>query len=314
MANQKDTADYFPFYVKQGRTLFLLQHKFGLVGIGFFTQVMRTLTATPGHILDLSSETDRLYSIAMLGAEDEEASAMLDLMSQTGKIDKALWTEKHVIYSQDLVNSLAPLYEKRKSKPAAYSEVLSRFGLASQEHSGDIPELPGDIQGSLRGRNRTKERKEEERRGEETPPAAAWRNGIAREAGLDPSSLSTEPSLNDILSGIDPSLITYFFENWRRYWFAIKRSDRDRPEEKRLPDFNPQLFAHNINAVAVDMAVAKQAKSRYWKSDTEQVSDEERDQVAEKVRALAERLSGGTSGRDNPSVVEPSGAQRPALA
>jgi len=149
---------------------------------------------------------------------------------------------------------------------------------------------------TLCGQNHTKERKEEERRGEETAPAAAWREGIAQEAGLNPSTIPLSPNLNETLEGIDPEAIRFFFQHWRHYWFATKRTDRDLPVEKRLPDFNPKLFAQNIQAVVVDMAIAKQNRPVPWKSESDPVTDEEREQLAEAARKLAEKMSGGSRG------------------
>ena len=47
---ERHDAEYFPFYVKDGRTLFILENKFGCAGTGFFTNIMRLLTATPDHL------------------------------------------------------------------------------------------------------------------------------------------------------------------------------------------------------------------------------------------------------------------------
>ncbi len=46
---ERHDVDYFPFYVKDGRTLFILESKYGCMGTGFFTNVMRFLCQTPDH-------------------------------------------------------------------------------------------------------------------------------------------------------------------------------------------------------------------------------------------------------------------------
>ncbi len=140
------TAEYFPFYAKDGRTLFILQAKYGLEGIGFFTNLLRTLCTTPGHMLDLHDQIDHMYAVSRIGITDEaKADAMLDFMADTGKIDKRLWEEARVIYSQDFVDSLTELYRKRTIKPPTLAEAYARYGLkdeAAPETPDSAPETP----------------------------------------------------------------------------------------------------------------------------------------------------------------------------
>ena len=51
---------YFPFIVKDGRTLFLLENKYGCKGTGFFTNMLRVLCETPDHHLSIKDEVDRM--------------------------------------------------------------------------------------------------------------------------------------------------------------------------------------------------------------------------------------------------------------
>ena len=62
---EKHTVDYFPFYVKDGRTLFILESKYGCKGTGFFTNVLRFLCLTPDHHICISraGNADRLFSL-----------------------------------------------------------------------------------------------------------------------------------------------------------------------------------------------------------------------------------------------------------
>lgn len=143
-------ADYFPFYAKDGRTLFILQTKFGLEGIGFFTQLLRTLCTTPYHYIDLSDPVDHMYTMSKIGATDEKkADAMLDVMAQTDKIDRELWTKKKVIFSQAFVDSLETLYLKRSDKPISITELYVKYGISAPETPISAPEMPSS------GDNRT---------------------------------------------------------------------------------------------------------------------------------------------------------------
>lgn len=113
---ERHDADYFPFFVKDGKTLYILESKYGLQGIGFFTNLMRFLTRQPDHYVCVSEESDRLYFFAQLHSPIDIGMDMLSTMAKTGKIDAALWNENMVIVSKDLLKSLEPLYLKRKNK------------------------------------------------------------------------------------------------------------------------------------------------------------------------------------------------------
>lgn len=146
MANQgrlpQHDAEFFPFYAKDGRTLFLLQEVFGLEGIGFFTNLLRLLCTTPHHHVDLSDPNEAMYTWAKIGMKGdvEKAEKMLSIMVKTGKIDRELWEKYHVVYSQDFVDSLAPLYAKRKEKPTPISDIRGIYCIPVTEKP-----IPGDI-------------------------------------------------------------------------------------------------------------------------------------------------------------------------
>lgn len=108
-------ADYFPFYVKEGRTLFVLKRRYGLQGIGFFTEVLRLLTRTPYHFIRLQDESDEIYFWETVGIEQSKGEEMMDVMVQTKKIHKELWQNYRTVACSDLVDSLQVLYSKRKA-------------------------------------------------------------------------------------------------------------------------------------------------------------------------------------------------------
>jgi hypothetical protein len=58
---------------------------------------------------------------------------MLNIMAETGKINKSLWLKRNIIYSEDLINSLSEAYRNRKNKPLEISIVSSLYQLTTQE-------------------------------------------------------------------------------------------------------------------------------------------------------------------------------------
>ena len=80
---ERHDADYFPFYVKDGKTLFILESKYGLQGIGFFTNLMRFLTRQTDHHICIKDESDRLYFFAQIRCPEEIGMDMINLMVKT---------------------------------------------------------------------------------------------------------------------------------------------------------------------------------------------------------------------------------------
>ena len=112
---ERHDADYFPFYVKEGKTLFILESKYGLKGIGFFTNLMRFLTRQTDHHICIKEESDRLYFFAQIRCPEDIGTDMLTLMAKTGKIDAELWGKSQVIVSEDLLASLKDAYKNRNN-------------------------------------------------------------------------------------------------------------------------------------------------------------------------------------------------------
>jgi len=104
--------DYFPFFVKEGKTLNILQHKYGLEGVGFFTNLLIFLFHAPNHIYSIKEEINRLNFMAEIGIEESKGIAMIELMVMTGKLDKKLWEENKTIKCQDFIDSLEYIYKK----------------------------------------------------------------------------------------------------------------------------------------------------------------------------------------------------------
>ena len=94
---ERKDADYFPFYAKDGRTLFILEDKYGCKGTGFFTNVLRFLTLEDDHHFCIKNEADKLYFFSKTKCDEESGIDMLNIMAKTGKIHSHLWITYKII-------------------------------------------------------------------------------------------------------------------------------------------------------------------------------------------------------------------------
>jgi hypothetical protein len=177
----KCTVEYFPFIIKDGRTLFMLKEKYGLAGIGFFTELFRFLAGIPYHYYSIENDYDKKRLIKYIDIEESKVMEMLTVLTETGKIDKTLFTKYKIIASQDFFDSLEPLYSRRQNMLYSVEHLmeLARDNIEVPDNMlQDVPVNTTDCIHTVIDENtvcnsenngmRLKERKEKERKGDKT--------------------------------------------------------------------------------------------------------------------------------------------------
>lgn len=134
---ERKNADYFPFYAKDGRTLFILEGKYRCKGTGFFTNVMRFLTLQDSHHFCIADETDQMYFFSKCHIDDVDGIIMLEIMVKTGKLDMDLWDEYKIIACQDLLDSLGDAYRKRTNNIITMDEIRVNAGVLGVSTAGN---------------------------------------------------------------------------------------------------------------------------------------------------------------------------------
>lgn len=110
---RKQTADYFPHFTYKGRTLTVLESRWGCVGYTFWFKLLELLSSTEGHSYDCSKQTNMDYLAIMALTDNDTANDILNVLADMGKIDAPLWNEKRIIWCQSFVDRLTSLYAKR---------------------------------------------------------------------------------------------------------------------------------------------------------------------------------------------------------
>ena len=125
---ERHDVDYFPFFVKSGKTLDFLELKYGPEGTGYFTNILRFLSQTPDHYYCIKEETEKMVFLSRIKTTDEQKTFdIIEIMVKTGKLDKELWEKHKVIASEDFLKSLEPAYEKRNNKVITIDEIRKMF-------------------------------------------------------------------------------------------------------------------------------------------------------------------------------------------
>ena len=128
---ERKDVDYFPFYIKDGRTLFIMESKYQCMGTGFFTNMMRFLSRTPDHHFQIEKESDKLYFFATTKCDEVSGMDMIEIMVETGKLDRDLWEQKKVLASQDFLDSIQDAYRKRTNSCITIDEIKAFYGITT---------------------------------------------------------------------------------------------------------------------------------------------------------------------------------------
>lgn len=164
----KQTVEYFPHFVRVGVTRRVLEAQYGNDGYAFWYKLLETLCTNKGHVFDFSHNLSRLDFLTFVHMGEDKALEILNLLAfDLGVIDKNLWATKRVIWSQNLVDYLAPVYKKRaiKEKPSRPLSAPARSGYAISDtgNGSDKPIPAPDMAFPAPEIPEVKEREERER-------------------------------------------------------------------------------------------------------------------------------------------------------
>nr|DAN47175.1 MAG TPA: protein of unknown function (DUF4373) [Caudoviricetes sp.] len=163
----KETVDYFPHYVKSGRTIFILESKFGNDGYAFWFKLLEILGESEGHYYDCSISNNWEYLLAKTRCDENTANEIIETLISLGKIDGELWNEKRIIWCKNFVDNLSFAYNKRHVKlPSAPS--FRRENYSSDAVS--VEKTIGAMEFTERKPDKEKKRKGKERKEEKIYP------------------------------------------------------------------------------------------------------------------------------------------------
>lgn len=134
----KETVDYYPHFVKGGRTIFILESKYGNDGYAFWFKLLEILGDAEGHYYDCSVPNNWAYLLAKTRCSEDTAKDIINTLLTLGKIDSELWESKQVIWCQHFVDNLSSVYKRRNIeapiKPSFRSEKPQEISVSVNEN------------------------------------------------------------------------------------------------------------------------------------------------------------------------------------
>ena len=163
----KNTVDYFPHYVKSGRTIFILESMYGNDGYAFWFKLLEILGDSEGHFYDCSSPNNWAYLLAKTQCDEKTATAIIETLLNLGKIDSQLWIDHRIIWSQRFVENVSSVYKLRHAdipkKPSYSNEKPKEVGVSIDRNPEGCELIDKEIdivEYSIEEKRKEKKRKE----------------------------------------------------------------------------------------------------------------------------------------------------------
>lgn len=110
---KKQTVDYFPHFCKCGRTIFILENRFGNDGYAFWFKLLEIIGESDGHFYDCSNASNWAFLLAKTHTDEERANDIVNVLIDLGKIDAELWAARRIIWIENFIRNLSEVYRTR---------------------------------------------------------------------------------------------------------------------------------------------------------------------------------------------------------
>ena len=180
----KTSVDYFPHMAHSGKTIAILEARWGNDGYAFWFKLLELLGDSSDFAFNCNRSADWEYLLSKTRVSEAVARAILDKLAEVEAIDAACW-QRQIVWSDNFVKNLESVFVKRKQG------LPQKPGLRGENFAG--PDLiPTET-------DKVKESKLNQSRGEQTEPdplpcPSSLRPGVVRQADtvfLTPDELAT---------------------------------------------------------------------------------------------------------------------------
>jgi hypothetical protein len=131
---KKATVNYFPHVTEQGKTLYILQSKWGNDGYAVWFKLLERLGATDNHYIDYGENGTRCFLAAYCRVSEEVLDDILQTLASMNAIDPSFYQRK-LIFSQHFVENVAFAYSKRVDSLPTRDRLIELLNLFKEEET-----------------------------------------------------------------------------------------------------------------------------------------------------------------------------------
>lgn len=135
---QRRDVDYFPHDCTHGRKMHIIETKYGNDGYATWFKLLEQLGKANDHYIDINDEMTFLFLVSTFKIDEEKTKSILNDLAKLGAIDKFLYENHSIIWSEKFMQSIADAYRKRKLKIFQYSDVLDVIKQKNGQSGGSL--------------------------------------------------------------------------------------------------------------------------------------------------------------------------------
>ena len=111
----KTSVDYFPHMTHSGKTIAILEARWGNDGYAFWFKLLELLGDSSDFSFNCNRSADWEYLLSKTRVTEPVARAILDKLAEVEAIDAACW-QQNIVWSDNFCRNLEPVLEKRKGQ------------------------------------------------------------------------------------------------------------------------------------------------------------------------------------------------------
>lgn len=123
--SEKVTVEWFPHQVHHKITIHQLRKLFKHEGYAFWFMLLEVLGKTPNHVYDYNSLGKKEYLSDYVDLPETRCNEILDVLAELDAIDKDLWINNKIIWSDNFVEGLNVIYAKRSTSSPTKPKLIS---------------------------------------------------------------------------------------------------------------------------------------------------------------------------------------------
>lgn len=128
----KTSVDYFPHMAHSGKTIAILEARWGNDGYAFRFKLLELLGDSSDFTFYCSRSADWEYLLSKTRVSEAVARAILDKLAEVEAIDAECW-QRQIVWSDNFVRNLASVFVKRRQKlpqkPGLRGENSAKTGI-----------------------------------------------------------------------------------------------------------------------------------------------------------------------------------------
>lgn len=123
---QKNTIEYFPHYISDGKKMYFIEHKYGNDGYAVWFKLLETLGSTEHHFIDLNNDSDIMFMSAKCKVQEAILLDIINDLVKLGELNKIAWGIK-IIWSDKFILSIQDAYKRRNNKCMTFEGLCSHL-------------------------------------------------------------------------------------------------------------------------------------------------------------------------------------------